>query len=299
MILTSPLPDEVALGYAGRLRILNQAQNSQQFGYRLRDNFRKLNDERPSLVGALLLAAEQPPTEFLRHHSLIGYHRAVTKRWPEIPHGDPSRPDLIDYFGIRLINNESRFCPSCVEQDQQEHDVAYWHRTHQLPGIYWCPEHGDGLHSGPEGSADFWRTPDSIKNSSCAWSADNVSEMAQSEPLKKYVGIMRRFLDAHIGHSLPRAKDLMRELLWKHNIRVKLIGNEPPLGNIVEQTCPKLWFRVEYGWRKSGPEDLLAALDLIASDHCQPKAYAIALAVTHRSIEDACSYWHQDYSTLT
>jgi DNA-directed RNA polymerase subunit K/omega len=35
-----------------------------------------------------------------------------------------------------------RFCPVCAESDEKTYDEgAYWHRTHQLPGIEVCPTH--------------------------------------------------------------------------------------------------------------------------------------------------------------
>lgn len=32
-------------------------------------------------------------------------------------------------------------CPICVKQDIYDHGVAYWHRTHQIPGITACAKH--------------------------------------------------------------------------------------------------------------------------------------------------------------
>lgn len=36
-----------------------------------------------------------------------------------------------------------RFCPLCALEERQKFpDGCYWHRTHQLPGVLICPEHG-------------------------------------------------------------------------------------------------------------------------------------------------------------
>lgn len=40
-------------------------------------------------------------------------------------------------------------CGSCLEADQRDFGVAYWHRTHQLPGVCVCPMHGDELKISP------------------------------------------------------------------------------------------------------------------------------------------------------
>lgn len=36
-------------------------------------------------------------------------------------------------------------CPECMAFDYIEHQVAYWHRAHQLPGVWICPIHGAAL----------------------------------------------------------------------------------------------------------------------------------------------------------
>lgn len=35
----------------------------------------------------------------------------------------------------------ARFCLDCIAHDQAHEGVAYWHRVHQLPGVYVCPYH--------------------------------------------------------------------------------------------------------------------------------------------------------------
>lgn len=50
---------------------------------------------------------------------------------------------------IRLLGSEKtrfesvrpRYCPECVESDVSAHGEAYWHRSHQLPNVYFCHKH--------------------------------------------------------------------------------------------------------------------------------------------------------------
>lgn len=50
-----------------------------------------------------------------------------------------------------LINNHVpsppalQFCQKCVQADRQRYGECYWHRTHQLPGIFFCPIHATPL----------------------------------------------------------------------------------------------------------------------------------------------------------
>jgi len=38
-------------------------------------------------------------------------------------------------------SNLFRFCPLCVAEDRRDYGQAYWHRSHQLPGVWLCPRH--------------------------------------------------------------------------------------------------------------------------------------------------------------
>ncbi|MGC4062789.1 MAG: TnsD family Tn7-like transposition protein [Aquabacterium sp.] len=40
-------------------------------------------------------------------------------------------------------------CPACTQADLQEHAVAYWHRSHQLPGVWICLKHHEPLMHSP------------------------------------------------------------------------------------------------------------------------------------------------------
>jgi hypothetical protein len=55
-------------------------------------------------------------------------------------------------------------CLYCMAEDRHAHGVAYWHRTHQWPGILLCPNHGCALSECPInrlGSGRFrWVLPD-------------------------------------------------------------------------------------------------------------------------------------------
>lgn len=51
-----------------------------------------------------------------------------------------------------------RFCHLCAEDDHFNYGVAYWHRSHQLPGSLVCVLHGAALHATPMDSHDKRRS---------------------------------------------------------------------------------------------------------------------------------------------
>ena len=38
-------------------------------------------------------------------------------------------------------NRMFRFCPKCIEEDMNKYGEAYWHRSHQVTGVFMCPIH--------------------------------------------------------------------------------------------------------------------------------------------------------------
>ena len=45
----------------------------------------------------------------------------------------------------KLVPSFLRFCKDCIEVDRLLVGESYWHRSHQVPGLHRCPEHGGVL----------------------------------------------------------------------------------------------------------------------------------------------------------
>ena len=98
------LPDELICGYRGRLCALNRIGTETEFMAALRSQVHPEDvTEFPSAL-TLARAAGQDLRAFVRDHTMLALHRAVTPHDPDISHGDPGRLEIIDYFGARLFN---------------------------------------------------------------------------------------------------------------------------------------------------------------------------------------------------
>jgi DNA-binding Lrp family transcriptional regulator len=42
----------------------------------------------------------------------------------------------------RYVSKNLKFCQLCLEEDEQRYGEPYWHRVHQLIGVFYCPKHG-------------------------------------------------------------------------------------------------------------------------------------------------------------
>lgn len=83
-----------------------------------------------------------------------------------LPYLAPAKPsnsivapsELVSHIPRRVVgmHGEARLCLQCVENDQHEHGVAYWHRSHQIPGVSTCWKHRTPLLSScPKCSCPF------------------------------------------------------------------------------------------------------------------------------------------------
>jgi hypothetical protein len=145
-LLTSRiLHDEFSRGFRGRLRVLNGFRSSNELTHALRNRIQGytagLKNHYPDAV-VLAYSANISIEQFIRKHSLLPVLRAVTQKDPEVAHGDSSRLDIIQQYGLRTwLGNIARYCSECIKEDANLLGFPYWHQSHQFPGIYWCMKH--------------------------------------------------------------------------------------------------------------------------------------------------------------
>lgn len=59
---------------------------------------------------------------------------------------DEQRVLLRSVVGVQgNMDKYLNYCPCCVTQDIERYGESYWHRTHQIPGVLVCPQHGEQL----------------------------------------------------------------------------------------------------------------------------------------------------------
>lgn len=112
-------------------------------------------------------------------------------------------------------HGKAKLCPTCVQEDLIDRGSAYWHRSHQIPGVAVCWRHGDTLiHACPECSRPFYRKlkllPNLTEPCACGWSPLNSAATHKGSKLEQKVA------------------------LFAHDI---LQRNIPPIGSTVLSSC--------------------------------------------------------------
>lgn len=139
-LLPSPAVGEFSLGYLGRLAHLNFATSAYTFSRDL-TKFFGFKANAGVRLKVLARAAGLSVPDFLSAHTiapaivcgkdvsqgLVGGH--ITYLCP-----DQRNP-------MQLPEESAFYCEVCLTEQHMKSGFGYWHRVHQLPGVYWCPWH--------------------------------------------------------------------------------------------------------------------------------------------------------------
>ncbi|MFW5329748.1 TniQ family protein [Hydrogenophaga sp. ZJX-1] len=143
LIRPEPLPDELANGYAGRIRQHNGWIDEK---CTMRELLRwsgrhgqTLRDVPP--VELLAKAAGMNLHSFVHEHSMLPLRRAITSNSPGELLGGARQTTALWSLAMRPMRPHAYLCPRCIAEDVGFHGESYWRREHQIPGRYRCVRH--------------------------------------------------------------------------------------------------------------------------------------------------------------
>lgn len=197
LLRPSPMPDELATGYEGRLFRHNgwaDAKVAMRTLLAWTDNKTATRRE-VSTVELLARAAGKEVGQFVRDHTLVPLGRAVTTTASGIPHGGEARTSLLRTVAMRRLRPGAHFCVECVKEDYGFHGMPYWRREHQLPGRYWCLKHGCPL-SHTNAHDAYLRSPTDFIEMHQVVSEPWLHGLKQSRPIERFLAICSDLLSS-------------------------------------------------------------------------------------------------------
>lgn len=148
LVRPSPLPDELDRSYLGRFMRMNGKRNEKEAmalaATWSRDSERSGRNR--TKVELLSEVSGLDVRDFVCAHTTLPLRRAITANHLSVLHGDPAHPTLLLHSALRTARPGAFYCPDCATQDQEVYGTSYWHRSHHIPGQYWCFEHGSPLY---------------------------------------------------------------------------------------------------------------------------------------------------------
>lgn len=245
MIIPKILPDEILLGYRGRLMALNGTNNATEIAnltaWALGVDTSTAQSPVQLLVESVARFNSLSVAELIKNHTC-----AATLALPIAPAehlystGMPATQmgQLLFSVGHSRFN----FCPDCVREDLQAYYFSYWRRSHQLPGRHLCPVHRTPLESVSLRGA-LTSTPD--QHLSEAESAPE--ELSAAEASNAMVQRALALLDWAVqnGVSVDRAR--LAEVLgarWSVAAQERLVAaTDAELHNYILEQFPLGWLR--------------------------------------------------------
>lgn len=153
-------PDEYIIGWRGRIRFFNHLPTSIQTISELREFYDRnhsdisLKKRRTSKIFILSKFSGMPLKDFLQQHTLFPFSHP----FDNISEKEKSEETFQEYLSNstkRICKQGAWYCASCISQDQQEHGISYWRRSHQLLGVDWCFKHRSKLRRTAEAAFEF------------------------------------------------------------------------------------------------------------------------------------------------
>lgn len=277
LILPKPAKNEFALGFIGRLCHLNSARSHFELMRSLVVHY-GLRSEQGAYLHALSLIAGTGLQDFVSTHTiapamLINWN-AFAGRLNGKGHGrigDDRNP-------LKLARNRAYFCPRCLEQQCHAIGFPFWHRAHQLPGVYWCPWHRTALLACSDLAMQKTVPSPSFAEPECV----PVAETDFLNPvLEHFTNIMMGLL-AHPG---SHSKDTLTISLRIRAVELGLnVGEQSNSGrrlsDLAGATCPAWWLEDTFGWRRNMEGGYFKPIDdVLFAEPTSARAYVLAIAL--------------------
>lgn len=158
---TDPYPDEILYSAAARYhhRARNRRTSATVWDWFAEDIYRPTIDF-PSRLNHLISVL--PKDHLYTADILIENHTLLPFYAPFFPAGRAEKIreymrssdkggaiyPLLGLLTSKIAVNALRYCALCAQEDREQCGEAYWHRTHQIPGIFACAKHKLFLNEG-------------------------------------------------------------------------------------------------------------------------------------------------------
>ncbi|WZL73402.1 TnsD family Tn7-like transposition protein [Clostridiaceae bacterium 35-E11] len=159
----TPYPDEILYSTLGRYSIrsgnLKEIHNFEDlFSTRSCIATLELPVKLDALIENMPINTLYTAEYFIKYHTLFPYYAAFIspERAEEIIGTMRNGNGSIPYIKLGLIsysinlNQYFKFCPQCFKEDIKIYGEPYWHRIHQITGVFICPKHKTPIYNSKE-----------------------------------------------------------------------------------------------------------------------------------------------------
>jgi len=242
------LPDEIDRSYLGRVLRFNQIENNKELLKQVNTCLHDGDDpvEKLSVLEALSRISGTKISEFTCNHTTLPLRRSITGTFPKLRHGSLSKRNVLIRSGTNTAREGAYCCQKCIQNDVDKFGISYWHREHQLPGVFWCSEHHTTLSNIKDENA-FHHSPDFYASDTISIDKAQISAFKKSKTIQKFIEISSELLQ----RDKPLYHKAVAQALKQRAIERKLRNwggtpDSPLLSDIVLNTFNQRWLEITY-----------------------------------------------------
>lgn len=245
MIVPKILPDELLLGYRGRLMALNGTNNATEIAnltaWALGVDTSTAQGPVQLLVELVAHFNSLSVAEVVKNHTC-----AATLALPTAPaehlYSTGMPATQMGQLMFSVGHSNFQFCPVCVREDLQAQYFSYWRRSHQLPGRHLCHVHHTPLQSVSVRGA-LTSTPDQHLSEA----ESGPEELSAAEASSAMVQRALALLDWAVRSGIFVDRARLAEVLgarWSTLAQERSVAaNDAELHNHILEQFPLTWLR--------------------------------------------------------
>jgi|GEM_PF-4014309 len=235
------MPDEYWTGYLGRLLIFNGINHgighvaANQLLTKLVCEIATDINDLPILVKLARLLKIEVATVVNRHSLIPIIQNSKIKNYES-----KSSLKRIHTNSFRLIKNGSYFCERCSSDDQHRFGCSYWRKSHQLPGVDWCMQHGNSLHKVISINAMYSAPDVHISNNNFLRSKFGDTSKNNAY-VKKYCDLITHYADCHYKIDRKAIVKQLYETAFALNVPINNRSRKLKISAFLIQELPSDW----------------------------------------------------------
>lgn len=231
-------PDELLMGYIGRVARLNYVTRGQlQSAVHQRFGDVQWTGARKTWSVPLASALGLSVPELLTGHTLEPLIRVNCP--PIAPYRDApldhGHLPAIQQAEVSVQGRKLRLCSSCVREDLGFWGYSYWRRSHQLHGVRWCLKHRCGLLDAHD------RCVEDLFPEECEAAVRALLTYMHSAPVRRFADICVGLLEIERRIPVGQSRYRMRRQASALGLRLSLLGQRATVSDHVAEHFPARW----------------------------------------------------------
>lgn len=232
LVIPTIQPDELLMSYINRLKEANALEES-LLKTILREHYESLNTSGEKLffldfIGNLV---SQDLDEFIQNHTMSPESHTYDNLY---------KNRKVNPYSISFIfKRAAKFCPHCSQEEHAQQGYSYWHRWHQIRGVYMCDSHDTPLVISKYSKPFDTQPHRLLKNND--YSEQQINFGKSHPEIIKYLYLAKSFLRNKYSINFPQMIERLVEKDLELNGYQQTKFNKKPISRFVVRAYPNQW----------------------------------------------------------